>query len=495
MSLRSALPLVLLITSAWASDLSDAVKAGNHAAVARLLARKVNANVAEEDGTTPLHWAVLNNDGEVVRLLLKSGANANAATRLGVTPLFLAASAPNAAIANDLLKAGANANSVSEGGETVLMAAARTGDRQVVDQLLAHGANVQTKGSQFGETALMIAAAQNHGGVIPALVAHGADVDARSNPLSYAKDRFGLEGVVTILPHGSWTPLMYAAREGSLDALRALAEAGAHLDLADPDGTTALHLAILNAHFDAAALLIEKGADPNRADNSGMAALYAAVDMNTLGEVFGRPNRAPSGSLSALGLMKVLLDHGANPNAGLTGPALQRAHTPGEPTLAEGATPLMRAAKNGDCASIELLLAHGADPQLAQKNGTTALMFSNGLGRGVSAFAKDYASEGDLLAATKLLVAHGADVNAKSVAGLTPLHYAAQAADANFAQPSDALVLFLLEKGANVDVTDKQGRTPVDMALGKGLRGRAGGPVKPREETASLLRSLLAKKN
>jgi hypothetical protein len=79
------------------------------------------------------------------------------------------------------------------------------------------------------------------------------------------------------------------------------------------------------------------------------------------------------------------------------------------------------------------------------------------------------------------------------VAGLTPLHYAAQATDANFAQPTDAMVLFLLEKGAHVDVTDKQGRTPVDMAMGKGLRGRAGGPVKPREETAKMLRELLEK--
>ena len=72
-------------------------------------------------------------------------------------------------------------------------------------------------------------------------------------------------------------------------------------------------LAIINGHYDTAALLAEKGADPNIADASGMAALYAAVDMNTLGEVYGHPARPTSSKVTALDLMKVLLEHGANP--------------------------------------------------------------------------------------------------------------------------------------------------------------------------------------
>jgi ankyrin repeat protein len=194
------------------------------------------------------------------------------------------------------------------------------------------------------------------------LIAHGADVNARSNPLERSKDRFGLEGVLTILPHGNWTPLMYAARQGSLDAARTLVDRGATLNLTDPDGSTALLLAIINGHYDTAALLAEKGADPNIADTSGMAALYAAVDMSTLGEVYGHPARPNPSKMTALDLMKVLLAHGANPNARLKTPTTQRAHTPGEPTLNEGSTPLMRAAKNGDSAALRLLLANGADP-------------------------------------------------------------------------------------------------------------------------------------
>jgi len=253
-------------------------------------------------------------------------------------------------------------------------------------------------------------------------------------------------------------------------------------------------LAIVNGHYDTAALLVEKGADPNIADSAGMAALYTAVDMNTLGEIYGRPARASSDKLTALDLMRVLLAHGANPNAQLKSPTLQRAHTPGEPTLGEGATPLMRAAKNGDAAAIRLLLDHGADVALLQKNHTTALMFAAGLGRGVGVFAKDYGTEADLLEAAKILVAHGADVNAISAAGQTAMHFAAQAADTNLPTPSDDMVRFLAAHGARLDIADKQGRTPVEMALGKGLRGRAGGPVSPRENTVALLRQLMAEK-
>jgi ankyrin repeat protein len=285
---------------------------------------------------------------------------------------------------------------------------------------------------------------------------------------------------------------MYAAREGAVDAARVLCEAGAEVNAADPDGTTSLLLAITNGHFDTAALLVEKGADVNLADSTGMAALYAAVDMNTLGEIFGRPSRPSRDKLGAVALMKILLDRGANPNAGLKMSTLQRAHTPGEPTLGDGATPMARAARTGDVATMELLIAHGASVSQPLKNGTTPLMFATGLGRGVSAFQKDYGTEADLIAAAKVLLDHGADINAISVAGQTAMHFAAQAADANFPQPSDDMVKLLASRGARLDVIDKQSRSPVEMAEGKGLRGRAGGPVKPREQTMALLRQLLA---
>src|SRR5262249_9138343 len=157
----------------------------------------------------------------------------------GVTPLWLAAMNRNAAMAGVLLKAGADASVALPSGETILMTAAKTGNAALVESLIDHGAKVNDREPQFGETALMIAAAENQARVIRVLLDHQADINGRSTEMSYPKDRFGLEGVLTILAHGRWTPLMYAAREGSLEATRALCEARADIDAQDPDGTTA----------------------------------------------------------------------------------------------------------------------------------------------------------------------------------------------------------------------------------------------------------------
>jgi uncharacterized protein len=447
------------------------------------LATLLNAAGIEADGTTALDRAVRDDDIAAVRSLLHSGANPKAANRYGVTPLFLAATNGNAAMIETLLKAGADANAALPGGQTVLMTAARTGNPDAVRQLIAHGATVDAKENNYGETALMWAAAENHPEAAKVLMEHGADVNARSNPLEYSKDRFGLEGVMTILPHGHWTALMYAARQGSLAAARALADAHADLNLTDPDGTTALILAIINAHYDTAVMLVDKGADPNLADSAGMAALYAAVDMNTLGEIYGRPSRTFPDESDALGLMKALLRHGAKVNTQLTSATLTRAHTPGDGNLGPGTTPLMRAARNADADAMRLLLANGADPSLRERNGTTALMLAAGLGHGLGVFSKEYATEPAMLEAVKILVDQHVDVNAADNAGETALHFAAVA--------SDPVVSYLAAHGANLEPKDKQGRTPLDMALGHGGRGRAGETPKVRESTVTLLKGLM----
>src|SRR6185295_5071048 len=135
----------------------------------------------------------------------------------------------------------------------------------------------------------------------------------------------------SILPLGSWTPLMYAARQGSLESTKALLAAGADMNQTDPDGATALVLAIINANYDVAAALIEKGADPNIGDKeANMAALYAAVDMHRLAIGHGRPNPKPSGNLDAVDVVKLLLAHRADPNAKLKAPLFQRQHTGGD---------------------------------------------------------------------------------------------------------------------------------------------------------------------
>jgi len=485
----AAIAIVLAVASldagASSSRLADAIQNGDKEAVRALLKDPAQVKSVDGDGTTPLHWAVRTDDLDTSRLLIKAGANATAANRYGVTPLSLAAVNGNAAMIELLLASGADPNTTVSHGQTVLMTAARTGNVAAVRALIDKGAKVNAREDQLGETPLMWAASENHADVVQLLIDRGAEVNGRSSTIAFPKDRFGLEGVLTILPHGNWTPLMYAGRDGGVDAVRVLARAGAEVNATDPDGTTPLMLAIMNSHYDTANALLESGADPNVVDKAGMAALYATVDMSSLGEVYGLPPRKVNDTLTPTALMSKLIAKGAVVDARLKTPTIQRNHTPGEPLLGAGTTPLMRAARNGDYAAVKILLDAGADPKLTQPNGTNALMMSAGVGRGLGVFANDVGTESDLKQAAELLVDKGVDVNLANDNGLTAVHIAAQAG-------LDSVVTLLAKHGAKLDVKDKRGRTPVDMAMGVGGRGRAGGPPPVYERTAALIKKLAA---
>lgn len=492
MTRHRALFLVVALLAAGVSassntaTLVEAVKSGNQETVRALLRGKADVNAAEPDGTTALHYAVQADDVETVKLLLKAGAKAAAVNRHGSTPLALAAVNGNAAMITLLLDAGADANTVVSKGQTVLMTAARTGNAAAVQVLLDRGAKVAAQEEMLGENALMWAASENHADVVSLLLKRGADPNATSRVLSFPKDRFGLEGVLTILPRGGWPALMYAARDGGDRAAAVLVDAGANVNIADAEGTTPLIRAIQNGHYDTAAVLLEKGADPNLVDSSGMGALYAAVDMNTLGEVYGRPARKGNDRRTALDAIALLLEKGADANAKLRAPTQTRAHTPGEPTLGDGTTSLMRAAKHGDHRAMRLLIAKGADVSAVQRSGGTALMFASGLGRGTSAFAEDVGVEADMFKSAQLAIEHGADVNLANGQGGTAAHFAAQSG-------FESVITLLAQHGAKLDVKDKQGRVPADLARGVGVRGRAGGPAILHPKTAELIEKLLAR--
>ena len=444
----------------------------------------------DADGTTALHWAVRADDVDRARALLRAGAQAGAANRYGVTPLHLAAVNGNEAIMRLLLRAGAEPNATSGEGETVLMTAARTGRPEPIELLLEHGAEPNAVEGEFGETALMWAAGQGHAEAIRVLVARGADADAHSATIDLPPVNVNFSfAVTTALPRGGMTALMYAARQGQLASVDALADVGANLNAVDPEGSTALVIAIINAHYQVAARLLEIGADPNIGDASGMAALYAAVDMQHLAPFVNRPSPRASGLLTAADLVTVVLEHGADPNGALKAPLLMRQHNGGDPSLGAGATPLMRAAKAFDLDLMQTLLDHGADPSRAMANGTTALMVAVS-GRAPVALTP----ETPMFRAVQLLLDRGADVNAAAANGETLLHRAVTR--------GDAFVRLLVERGARLDVKDGGGRTPLDVALGvapPAVAGRGPGgppvalgsaPARASEATIAYLREL-----
>ena len=123
--------------------------------------------------------------------------------------------------------------------------------------------------------------------------------------------------------------------------------------------------------------------------------------------------RLPVGLLDAVDVARLLLERGADPNAPLKKPILQRQHTFGDGTLGAGATPLMRAAKSGDIELVRVLLAAGADPKLTLPNGTTALMLAAGLGwRNGSPLAPSYdqGSDAEAVETLELLLSLGLDL-------------------------------------------------------------------------------------
>jgi ankyrin repeat protein len=444
---------------------------------------------ASTDGTTPLHLAVRAMDVDRARQLLDGGANPNAANRYGVTPLTLAAETGHGVLVDALLAAGGDPNTASREGETVLMLAARAGDVRSVKSLLARGADANAVEAWYGQTALMWAAGENHPAVVTALIEAGAEPNGRSRTGEGQPKRSTPEGVAFQTPHtnfpkGSFTPLMFAARDGALAAARALVDAGADLNLAQPDGMTALHLAIINAHHDVAALLIERGADVNAQDTSGRAPLFMAAESSRLEWLFSRPAPRPSGTLQAIDVARLLLDKGANPNVRVTRkPALLHHEATGNASIITGATPLFKAATTSDVAFVTLLLEKGADPHLTTENNTTPFMAAAGLNW------KDIASigtEDESLAILEVLLARGADINHRNDLGETAVHAAAQ-------RGADRIIRFLHARGASINEFNNEGRTPLDEAIGQANESIQDNIRRPeRKSTQVVLRELIA---
>src|SRR5689334_827585 len=88
--------------------------------------RPANVNQRGVDGSTPLQWAVYENNVAEVRRLLKAGANVSLANNYGATPMGLAAEVGNTEVIKLLLEAGADADSPNADGQTALMEVART---------------------------------------------------------------------------------------------------------------------------------------------------------------------------------------------------------------------------------------------------------------------------------------------------------------------------------------------------------------------------------
>lgn len=497
-----------LVKAAQDVSLVDVVKKGDIAALQSQLRLRVDVNRPEVDGSTALLWAANREDVKAVELLIGAGANVKSANRHGVTPLSLAALKGNAAIIDLLLNAGADPNTALAEGETALMTAARTGKTEAVKVLLARGATVNATEKVRGQTALMWAAAQGHAETVRLLLDAGADMWVRSKTAPRATDRLGrsgaaatgvetassppndvaekppvtntapapdedpaaanpdveegaepereaVEGKATAgksEPQGL-TAYLFAIRAGHIAAVKTLLDGGASVDEALADGTSALSVAIINGHYSLAKLLLERGADPNAAAQ-GWTPLHQVLLTRRPSLFRPTPFPIPDKDIADFELMTLLIEHGANVNALTTKAPRDGIRSMGKKT---GATPFFFAAKGADVDAMRFLMSKGADPLLPNEEKTTPLMAAAGVG--IWRIGESPGSNEEALEAVKYAHELGGEVNTIDVNGETAVHGAAH-------RGAPAIVQFLADKGANLDVTNTTGWTPLTIAGG-----------------------------
>lgn len=531
--------------SAQGPSVIEAARRGDRDAVRALLKDGADVNAAEGDGTTALHWAARAGDAELVQMLMYAGANAKASTRLGAyTPLMMAAQAGHSAAVAALIAGGADFAATSTTGTTPLMFASQSGDTRTVTMLVEAGADVNAREQAMEQTPLMFAAANNRVEVVKTLLARGADITATSKVVDLTKlsdpegESFRQRGPQSapgaprppdvagvtrqfrynelVGTSGGFTPLHFAARQGFMEIVKTLVEAGADVNQLNPgDQSTALVVAIVNGYFDIGRYLLEHGADPNLASENGVAPLYATLNVQWAPKAnYPQPRAYLQQQTGYLDFMTLLLEKGANPNDRLKRKVWYSGYNFDLAGVDEiGATPFWRAAYGGDVEAMTLLIAHGADPTIPTikpagrpRTGdgdrfniqdvsglppvpvggpaVSPLQAAAGVGyaEGFAANSHRYAQAGLLVAVKYLIEELGADVNAADHEGNTALHHAAARGDV-------AMIQYLVSKGADIKRVNREGQTTADMANGPVQR------TQPFPEALKLLESLGAVNN
>ena len=438
-----------------------------------LIAAGADVKLANRDGATPLWLAAENGSAPMIGKLLDAGADPNGRTPNGETPLMMAARNGNVAALEVLLNHKADpALKENLRGTTALMWAVEQAHPEAVKLLVARGADVNAASNpDTRNSRLNLAPTVQERILQDRLIdafANGKKVQLTPGgpeiSLEELADSYGQSGKKD---GGGLTPLVYAAREGCFECAQILLQSGAKVDQVTNYGWTPLLTATQNRHYKLAAYLLDRGADPNRANNGGWTPLYLATDNRNI-ESGDYPVRKPD--MDHLDFIKLLLAKGARVNTRICGVESSAKDCKGDTTETrtnftmqwlseEGATPFLRAAQSGDVTLMKLLLDHGADPKIATAHGVTALEVASGIGW-VEGITYEWSPE-QSLEAVKMCVDLGIDVNNADDEGRTALHGAAHKGRTD-------VIRFLVDHGANLEAHDKGSRDTFAGAM-KGM--------------------------
>jgi len=291
---------------------------------------------------------------------------------------------------------------------------------------------------------------------------------------------------------GGLTPLVFAAREGNLDTAKVLVERGADVNQQTEYGWTPLLVATNNRNYRLGAYLLEHGADPNIANKGGWTPLYLATDNRN---IEGGDYPVPKPDMDNLEYIKLLLDRKADTNARVKENTLSRTIFTMQWFFEPGATSFVRAAQSSDVALMKLLLEHGADPKAETGFGDTALTAAGGIGWVEGVTYERSVKEN--LEAVRMLLDLGLDPNHANKDGRTAIMGAAH-------KGRNDVVQLLVERGAKLDARDFGSRDTGNAAsaiaghkfqvldYSEGLVRVGVQSAVPHPETAALIRKMLA---
>ena len=462
-----------------------AARNGNPAVIKRLVGAGGDVNAKEPlRGTTALMWAAEQRHSAAVKMLLELGADHHAASGPAGLPRNYMAPRVNTAAVKDAQRRYAAA-----------VAAGRTYEQQL-EYEASQGAKIS-----LGFRGILNARRPELNGSAPDAAATGTAssatppaAPARVAPEPPAADDdtdviiAGLVGT----GGGGLTPLVFASREGDVDSVKYLLDAGADINQTTEYGWTPLLTATNNRHYRLGAFLMERGADVNVANKGGWTPIYLATDNRN---IEGGDYPVPKPDMDHLEYIRMLLDHGADPNARAKDNTLTRTIFTMQWFYEAGCTPFIRAAQSSDTALMRLLLDHGADPFMATDNGDTALTAAGGIGW-VEGVTYERSAKENFEAIRMLLDDLGLDPNVANKEGRTALMGAAL-------KGRNDVIEMLSAHGARLDQRDGGSRdTDTNVSTISGHTWQAldyaDGLVRvgvqsavQRPETAALLRKMM----
>jgi len=501
------------------TSLMLAARNGNPAVVKQLIAAGVDLNVREPlRGTTALMWAAEQSHPEAVKALLDAGADwkirsGGAGTSRPYVTGAVSGNGINAAknririqqetgvSIDDQIKAAATAGGGGRGNNRGAAAGGAAGQDQAAagtdGQNAAGGFGNRGRGNNQGRGGGNQARGGNQGRGGQgrgAAAGTAANAEAAADDQAEAEDQNAPEAGLQGAGGGGLTALIFAARQGDLESAKYLVAAGADVNQTTAGGWSPLLTATNNRHYVLGQYLVEHGANVNLANGKAFTPLYLATDNRN---IEGGDYPVPKPDMDHLDYIKILLDHGANPNLKVSDNTETRTIFTNQWFFEPGTTPFVRAAQSGDLELLKLLLAHGADPKVANDFGDTALSAVSGIGW-VEGVTYEHSRQ-ESLEVAKMLLDLGLNPNSQNRDLRTPLMGAAH-------KGHNELIELLVARGAMLDSRDKGSRDThnannviaghqwIALDYADGLVRVGVQSANPHPETAKLIRKLMGER-